>query len=218
MLMNKLAHMNKVYFAPWVGSQYSDGINGRRIMVLGHVHVCDGCNNCGVEKCDAFSTQKVVEDYIVWRKNGTIPSPGYEEWLQTYLNFVKAFFGLKPEPEVEENDFWNRIVFYNYLQIAVPTPTTKAPHEAYIRAQEPFINIINHYEPDVIFVWGKPTYNNTPAYKGTELEPLKFGNIVAERYEYTLESSKKCVMIKFHHPSFTFSHSQWHEIIKQAHC
>ena len=93
--------MSNVYFEPWVGCQYSEGINGKRIMVLGHVHVCDGCDNCGVEKCDDFSTQKVVEDYIVWRKNGTIPSPGYEKWLQTYLNFVKAFFGFQPEPEVE---------------------------------------------------------------------------------------------------------------------
>lgn len=60
--------MSNVYFEPWVGCQYSEGINGKRIMVLGHVHVCDGCDNCGVEKCDDFSTQKVVEDYIVWRK------------------------------------------------------------------------------------------------------------------------------------------------------
>ena len=137
--------MSNVYFEPWVGCQYSEGINGKRIMVLGHVHVCDGCNNCGVEKCDDFSTQKVVEDYIVWRKNGTIPSPGYEKWLQTYLNFVKAFFGFQPEPEVEETDFWNKIMFYNYLQLAVPTPTTQAPHDAYVRAQEPFISVINSY-------------------------------------------------------------------------
>ena len=60
--------MSNVYFEPWVGCQYSEGINGKRIMVLGHVHVCDGCDNCGVEKCDDFSTQKVVEDYIVWKK------------------------------------------------------------------------------------------------------------------------------------------------------
>lgn len=46
--------MSNVYFEPWVGCQYSEGINGKRIMVLGHVHVCDGCDNCGVEKCDDF--------------------------------------------------------------------------------------------------------------------------------------------------------------------
>lgn len=109
-------------------------------------------------------------------------------------------------------------MFYNYLQLAVPTPTTKAPHDAYVRAQEPFISVINSYEPDVIFAWGKPTYDNTPAYKGVELEPLQFENIIAKRYEYTLDSGKKCVMIKVHHPSCYFSYSQWHEIIKQALC
>ena len=49
--------MSNVFFEPWVGCQYSEGINGKRIMVLGHVHVCDGCDNCGVEKCDDFSAQ-----------------------------------------------------------------------------------------------------------------------------------------------------------------
>lgn len=28
--------MSNVYFEPWVGCQYSEGINGIRIMVLGH--------------------------------------------------------------------------------------------------------------------------------------------------------------------------------------
>jgi len=91
-------------------------------------------------------------------------------------------------------------------------------HDAYVRAQEPFISVINSYEPDVIFAWGKPTYDNTPAYKGVELEPLHFENIIARRYEYTLDSGKKCVMINVHHPSCYFSYSQWHEIIKQALC
>ena len=64
----------------------------------------------------------------------------------------------------------------------------------------------------------KPTYDNTPAYKGVELEPLQFENIIARRYEYTLDSGKKCVMINVHHPCCRFSYSQWHEIIKQALC
>ena len=120
--------------------------------------------------------------------------------------------------KLKKQTFGTRSCFYNYLQLAVPTPTTKAPHDAYVRAQEPFISVINSYEPDVIFAWGKPTYDNTPAYKGVELEPLQFENIIAKRYEYTLDSGKKCVMINVHHPSCRFSYSQWHEIIKQALC
>ena len=48
--------------------------------------------------------------------------------------------------------------------------------------------------------------------------PQQFENIIARRYEYTLDSGKKCVMINVHHPSCYFSYSQWHEIIKQALC
>ncbi len=213
--------MSKVFFEPWIGKNYYDGINGHRVMVMGHDHVCDGCDKCGIVaergEC-AYFTQKVVRDYIDWRETGVVPTPDYDGWLQTYFNFAKCIFGYEPEYEEERHKFWDRILFCNFLQVAVPQYNIQAPDEAYIQAQDAFIELINKHQPDLIIAWGNGAYDYTPAYNGRDLDPLivEEVNLKAERYEYTLESGKKCVMIKVHHPSMYFSPTKWHEVIKRT--
>lgn len=211
--------MSRRFFEPWVGCNYHIKINGKHLMVMGHDHVCGGCDECGIveERGDcAFFTQNTVKDYIQWRRTGFIPSPDYEGWLNTYHNFAMAYFGEEPDVETEEKELWDKILFCNYLQVSVPTYDTPAPPLAYEQAQKPFIELINEYEPDLIMAWGKGAYDYTPSYNGKQLEPLVFENAKAPRYEYTLESGKKCIMMKIHHPSMYFSYSKWHEVIKMA--
>lgn len=200
--------MEGVFFDPWVGQDYFEGINGKRIMVLGHDHVCGGCDKCGDvanrEECAEF-TQIVVKDYIGWRKTGIVPRNSYAKWLQTYLNFAKSFFGYEPEVEEEISKLWNKVLFYEYVQVAVANYDEDHPAEAYESAQTSFIEVINKYEPDCIIVWGKPVYDSTPLYAGRNLEPFHFEDKKAEQYEYILSSGKKCMMIKIHHPSMYFS-------------
>ena len=215
--------MSKVFFEPWVGENYKGGINNLRVMVMGHVHVCDGCRDgqkCGEpsarEEC-GDRTNKAVTDYLCWRKKDGVSKSGYGRWQNTYLNFVKCIFGSEPDYEEEKREFWDRILFCNFLQVAVPQYNIQAPDEAYVQAQDAFIELINKYEPDLIIAWGVGAYDYTPAYNGRDLDPLivEEVNLKAERYEYTLESGKKCVMIKIHHPSMYFSPTKWHEVIKR---
>ncbi|WP_278372343.1 hypothetical protein [Segatella bryantii] len=209
--------MKDVFFDPWVGSCYNSGINGKKIMIMGHVHVCSDCIECGNikdrdEECASF-TKKVVKDYIKWRETGEVPSPGYEGWLRTYFNFAKAFFGYEPNFEQEKCELWDKVLFYNYVQRAVADWNQKPNSEAYEKSQAPFMEVINEYEPDVIIVWGKDAFNGTPG-GGKFEESITFEDIMAKRYIYTLNSGKQCSMIKIHHPSMCFSSSKWHEIIK----
>ena len=44
---NKEAEMDRPYFEPWVGMNYKNGgIFGKRILVLGDIHYCNGSKNC----------------------------------------------------------------------------------------------------------------------------------------------------------------------------
>lgn len=208
--------MKDVFFNPWVGLCYNSGINGKKLMIMGHVHVCGGCNECGIikdknEECASF-TKDVVKDYIKWRETGEIPSLGYEGWLNTYLNFAKAFFGYEPDIKLEKCELWDKIIFYNYVQSAVAKWDQKPNIDVYKRSQVPFLEVINEYEPDIIIVWGADTFNRTPG-GGIIEEPIVYEEIKAMRYIYTLNSGKQCTMIKIHHPSMFFSYSKWHEII-----
>ena len=209
--------MEHVFFEPWMGSCYKSGINGKKIMIMGHVHVCSDCIECGIikdrdEVC-ASLTNKAVEDYIKWRKTGEVPTPKYKGWLNTYLNFAKAFFGYDPDFKQEKCELWDKVLFYNYVQRAVADWDQKPNSDDYINSQVPFMEVINKYEPDVIIVWGNGAFNGTPN-GGKYDEPITFEDTKAIRYIYTLNSGKQCSMIKIHHPSMCFSSSKWHEIIK----
>lgn len=209
--------MKHVFFYPWVGSCYDSGINGKKIMIMGHVHVCGGCNECGIikdrdEECASF-TNKVVNDYIKWRETGETTSPEYKRWPKTYFNFAKAFFGYEPNLKQEKCELWDKVLFYNYVQTSVSEWRQKPNAVDYNKSQTPFMEVINKYEPDVIIVWGIYAFNNTPS--GGEFgKPITSEEIKAIRYIYTLNSGKQCSMIKIHHPSMCFSFSKWHEIIK----
>lgn len=210
--------MEKVFFDPRIGSCYNSGIHDKKVMVLGHVHVCGECNECGnlTERgeCARF-TINVVDDYFKWRKTGEIPSPGYEGWLKTFFNFAKAFFGYEPSIEEEQDELWNRVIFYNYVQSSVSDWHAKPTYEEYEKSKVAFLEVINELEPDIIIAWGNGAYNNTSD-GGENDTPLVFENIKSDRKIYTLNSGKKCTLMKIHHPSMYFSWSRWHEIIKQA--
>ena len=187
-------------------------------MVMGHVHVCGGCDKCGVvkeaEECAHF-TRGSVTKYLKWRETGEVPSKGYDGWLNTYLNFAKAFFGYEPDTIEKENELWDYILFYNYVQTSVRNWNEKPSKSDYENSQKPFLEVINKYEPDIIIVWGKPAYDNAPG-GGNEEKPIKFEDVEAKCYSYTLTSGKRCTMISIHHPSMLFSFFKWHEIIKKT--
>ena len=209
--------MKHVFFDPWVGLYYYSGINGKKIMIMGHVHVCGGCYECGIIKnrdkeCASF-TIKAVNNYIKWRETGENPTPEYKGWLKTFFNFTKAFFGYEPDFKQEKRELWDKVLFYNFVQTSVSKWNQKPNSVDYKKSQVPFMEVINEYNPDIILVWGSDAFNRTPD-GGKSDEPITFEDIIAERYIYTLNSGKQCSMIKIHHPSMYFSSSKWHEIIK----
>ena len=66
--------MSNVYFEPWVGCQYSEGINGKRVMVLGHVHVCE---SQGFHQADAPGDYCVREGIGNAKENDRSPQKSW---------------------------------------------------------------------------------------------------------------------------------------------
>lgn len=61
--------MKKVFFKPWVGKDYdSGGMFGKKILVLGEAHRCQGCNDCGqvenAEECADFTSKNCIEVFL----------------------------------------------------------------------------------------------------------------------------------------------------------
>ena len=123
--------MKNVNFRPWVGKDYfSKGYKGKRILVLGESHYCNEQMEggrcypiCSKEKMreDCFSqTEDVISDFVFYYSGNR-----YE---QTFLCFERAVAG-KELTQEEREEFWQSIVFYNYLQFCQEGPRTPIKDE-----------------------------------------------------------------------------------------
>jgi len=149
--------MENVFFKPWVGENYfENGFNGKKILVLGDSHYCehyDDCEVCGdisrQAECKADNlTQGVVESFIEYKQGY-----GYRPWMISYKKFTDVLLGEKV-PNNVAIDFWNSIVFYNYVQKAQKGPGISPTQEDYENSHNAFVEILEEYQPDLVMVWG----------------------------------------------------------------
>ena len=206
--------MKKVFFEPWVGKDYETGGSlGKKVMALGDSHYCSkDCDACGKKsnhaECSGI-TNEVINAFLH-------PNSEFESWMPTYTKFERAVNN-KELGKIEKEQFWNSIIFYNYLQKAIGGPRIEPDKNLYSESFEPFIEVLEKYKPDLIIVWGQRLYKALPPGNGKEGIPLDIeGNLYDKSWIYTLSNGKQVKLYAIDHPSAAFSWEYWHLIIKAA--
>lgn len=145
------------FFTPFVGSQYHQGINGKRVLVLGASFYC-GIKDCKFfaectspsqkdsskfdTRCPAYAStgQRLSEE-----PNNAI-TEGYRTY-QVFGSFMQQF--LKDDTE----NVWQRMAFTDYLQFFSPTVETKKEYLTR-RDFEAFNETLVELQPNVVVAWG----------------------------------------------------------------
>lgn len=143
---------NNRFFNPFVGSEYSTGINGKKVLVLGASFYClnekcsyhDECTDYNKKDSSPHNYDCPSKDGDEL-KNQPSDTPNNKVY-STFINSIQQFV----ETEV---DAWERVAFTNYIQFFVPTIKT---YESYMskRDFDAFIYTIKKLKPDVVIVWG----------------------------------------------------------------
>jgi hypothetical protein len=146
--------MENVFFKPWLGEQYTTGgFSGRKILILGESHHCgDLCKTCGIigeTECENFTTN-VINSYLNYKKKKI----NHENWMNTFTRFTNILIGTQINSD-ETISFWNSVIFYNYVQIALEGPRMSPSLQDFTRSKNAFIEVINEYKPDLIIIWGE---------------------------------------------------------------
>ena len=155
--------MKNVIVNPWIGKFYGkNGYFKKKILILGESHYCDECGgDCSAtikNKCD--SRTDIIKRYLKYKND----NGDFEYWFNTYTKFTNLFIGKKCDNETIIQ-FWNSILFYNYVQKPV-TNTRKSPtSKMFSNNEEAFFEIINKFYPDAIFAWGKRLWGKMPCEK-----------------------------------------------------
>lgn len=107
---------SNIFFLPFIGRYYANGgLFGKRIMILGESHYCDGgccdCGNCRLCRQCAKFTQDVLRDFLDERKE-------LQNWMRTFVKFERSLVGEKTDWALRWK-IWDSVMFYNYLQVAM---------------------------------------------------------------------------------------------------
>lgn len=192
--------MKNVKFNPWVGSAYAQGIEGKKMLVLGESHYC-------ADPADA--TPEITNRII---KLLFDPNAEHEDFMNTYTKFERALAG-KPLSFAEKEQWWNKIIFYNYVQTPLSGPRKEPIQQEFTDSEAAFFEVLEMYRPDCVVVWGKRLYNNLPK-RGRQLDDLILPDGDGfETWAYDLPDGHTVELLPITHPSAAFIPKYWHKVI-----
>lgn len=154
--------MNQRFFKPFVGLRFQQGIQGKKILVLGASFYCShGPESDAPCKFFAECTDPVKKDSSkfdiccpFYAESGLRlseePSNAIAERYRSYQNFasfMRQFVG----DDVE--DVWQRMAFTDYVQFFLPTIDTKKEYLSQ-RDFDAFVETLVELQPHVVVAWG----------------------------------------------------------------
>lgn len=136
----------------WRGSNYGyedNFLGGARVMVLGEAHYSDDIP-IGEPVPEGF-TRNVIEWYL---------SGGFQERRrETFFNRVERLLSRRLQRGLssgERNDFWNSVIFYNYIPVIAAQKPNERPQDWMWEQDAPraFRKVVKATEAEIILVCG----------------------------------------------------------------
>ncbi len=149
------------FFNPFSGDEYNEGINSKKLFVLGASFYCDDkwrdchrCCTCTDNKdsskyeltCPKYKGNKDENGKPLRLSNEPSNVDDYYPVYREFQKLITAATGIE--------DMWVHITFTNYVQFFLPSFETK---EEYFTERDylAFVEVVQYYEPDVVIVWGR---------------------------------------------------------------
>lgn len=129
----------------WIGSRYSQGWKGVRLLVLG-------------ESSHGGGAPPAPRDLV------NIHIRGKGRWRATYTRFLKMLAGRKTNLTSEERlACWESLAFTNYISDSTAGAAGDRPSaESWGRSLPVFLEYLNRLQPspDGVIIWGHPLWNS----------------------------------------------------------
>lgn len=165
-----------MFLHPWIGSGYSTGINGEKILILGETHYDE--EPFGDQDGDSDYTQKVVSKIL-----------HSKEQIRFFKVIGELFYD-------DWTTIWNQVAFANLIQFVIEKGSQPTPCQ--ISTVTAFYKYLNILKPDKAivcssrawFIWFKKYIDNTDGVKRDE--SFRLGKSFV--FEYPYEGGKTKVI------------------------
>jgi hypothetical protein len=204
--------MSITNFTPWIGSYYENGINNKKTIILGEAHYLKDVenNNWNLPENKPKFTKACISAQI-----GIDDGDG--KWTHPFFTkIVSAITGITKPNNEQKAEFWNSVIFMNYIQEFVDGGARKRPtKDQWEQAVSNFQNTIKIYKPENVFVFGYDLWDHISKYlNNTVIEQVKFSGKKRSTNSHFISDDEKYSfnVLPFYHPSSRFSPKQWHII------
>lgn len=206
--------MKKVInFKPVIGSAYGNvdnALQGRRLLVLGMSHYCRErwhCSHCGIDKCPFgenlegnFTRLNTITPYL----NYLLHKGPHDHWMNGFTTFARSIM----EREGLEFEFWQSVVFANFIQVAMFNSEHQPNKDEIDYSRSLFFELLTSIDPlpEFVIMWGR-AFNETPNdnWKWID-ESMKIGKYIIP--------NKGCIkVLGVHHPCCGYNKEKWGKII-----
>ena len=223
----------KHFFEPFVGDNYSEGIYGKRVLVLGASFYCnqDGVSvdneTCEVkEKCpfyDDCAINQNTEKYdgkCPYNHNSPLrklpQTELNENGAESYKRFWLLLYHYFQQPELSFDDIWGKMAFTNYVQHEIGGRWNTLASDCRAEYLEMFEDTLltMKEQPDVVIVWGcivdKPLKAKTYSDRFPDFENT-FTDKDHYRFKWKNFNGKDIEFLCFFHPSSSdfYSDKEW---------
>jgi hypothetical protein len=155
---------------PWIGEHYANGIKNQRVAIVGHSHPSEK----GEQDLNDYTNQ-IVKQFI-------------EGQNIKFFSIIQRYFGFE-----NRSEFWNRVLFINYISDWVPSRYHPGTGEQIDRAKQRFQKLLSTERPDKIFVFTSKGWSILPPTREecdhsglrpisveiSEFSPFRWGTYVA---------------------------------------
>lgn len=144
----------------YIGSNYSKGINGKKLLVVGHQKHATKEERKKYNDTKEYLNENENEDELKELINGVCmkwETGDRKCWLQ-FGRMLTGNISLKLD-SIEASELWKSIAFCNYLQIPdynLESRQGKDKESLYIYSESIFKEYLEESKPDKIIVWGIP--------------------------------------------------------------
>lgn len=155
--------MKSRFFKPFVGDKYQEGINGKKVLVVGASFYCNHTKCKFFSKCtddenkDSSAFDAKCPEYAkVGKSLHNEPHYCIKDAPPTYKTFASYISKLIGNDSYEEA--WNRIAFTNYVQFFLPSKNNTFRDTRITDLSErdflAFNETLEDLKPDIVVIWG----------------------------------------------------------------
>lgn len=128
-------------FQPWVGDLYEEGIEAKRILVVGESHHGgDGCNY------PAFTTETIQKEALGLH--------GHRRRAY-FTKIMKLIMGVDcSTDDAARIYFWRHIAFYNFVQVALDQPRQRPTNQQWETGVAPLQTTLSELKPQYMVILG----------------------------------------------------------------